>query len=218
MPQLLIHSETGETSSLSITEDTLTIGRRRGNALCLPHLSVSGYHARIVRENGCLIIEDLNSTNGTQINGENSARRVLVHLDEIAIGSYRISYSETYAAPRRSIGNENVTQLTSITPIIDPALTADAAAVAGIKVTSGIKAGSVVVLEKPVTTLGKAGGDLGAIAKKSTGYYFLPVSDRGAPMTHNGNGLMPQVEVKLVGGDLIEIGGESIEFVHPYIS
>ena len=74
------------------------------------------------------------------------------------------------------------------------------------------------MLEKPITTLGKAGGDMGAISKKSTGYYFLPVSERHAQMKHNGKGLTPQVEVKLLGGDLIEIGGEHLEFVHPYSS
>ena len=74
------------------------------------------------------------------------------------------------------------------------------------------------MLEKPVTTLGKAGGDMGAISKKPTGYYFLPVNERNAQIKHNGRGLTPQVEVKLMGGDLIEIGGEHLEFVHPYYS
>lgn len=218
MPQLLIHSESGDTSSLSINDDTITIGRRRSNALCLPHLSVSGHHARIIQENGCLLIEDLQSTNGTLVNGEKVKRQVLVHLDDITIGSYRVSYSETYTKPTRSIGAENVMPLTSIMPIIDPALAVKADDMAIIRVTSGNKAGSVVALEKPVTTVGKAGGGLGAISKKSTGYYFLPMVDFDTPIKHNGKGLMPQVEIKLVGGDLLEISGEHLEFVHPYSS
>ena len=98
MPQLLIHSEAGETSSLSLINDTVTIGRRRDNALCLPHLSVSGHHARITGENDCYIIEDLQSTNGTQINGESIERQVLVHQDDMTIGSYKISYSDQHCA------------------------------------------------------------------------------------------------------------------------
>ncbi len=216
MPQLIIHSESGETSSLTITSNSVTIGRRRGNALCLPHLSVSGYHARIFEESGCLIIEDLNSTNGTVVNGEKIIRQVLVHLDDIVIGSYRVSYSETYTPAKPEVDTENVTQLTSIAPVINPELSDAPDEKAVIKVATGNKAGSVVMLEKPVTTLGKAGGDMGAISKKSTGYYFLPVNERNAQMKHNGRGLTPQVEVKLIGGDLIEIGGEHLEFVHPY--
>lgn len=226
MPQLLIHDETGATSSLNIKTETVTIGRRRGNGLCLPHLSVSGYHACITDENGCLIIKDLDSTNGTIVNGEKIKRQVLVHLDDIIIGSYRISYSETSTGQTRTSGvarhdtNTNNIEMSSQTnaPIVNPKLASAAHDAAVIRVTSGQKAGSVVMLEKPVTTLGKRDGDMGAISKKSTGYYFLPVSDYGAPMKHNGKGLMSQVEVKLVGGDVIEIGGEHLEFIHPYRS
>ncbi len=217
MPQLLIHSETGETSSLTIAETTITIGRRRTNSLCLPHLSVSGHHAQILHEKGCLIIEDLQSTNGTMVNGENISRQVLTHLDDIIIGSYHISYSETYTAPNKNPNNKNVTALPSIMPIIDPAMVAAPQQnTAILKVNSGAKAGRVVALEKPITTVGKAGGDLGAISKKPTGYYFIPMSERETQMKHNGHDLMTQVEVKLMGGDLLEIGGEQLEFVHPY--
>lgn len=216
MPQLLIHSESGETSSLTIATDTVTIGRRRSNSLCLPHLSVSGFHARIIDENGCLIIEDLDSTNGTIVNGEKIKRQVLVHLDDIIIGSYRVSYSETYTAAKPKPDSVNVTQLTSLAPIINPALANTPEDAAAIRVASGHKAGSVVMLEKPITTLGKAGGDMGAISKKSTGYYFLPVNERAAQMKHNGRDLSPQVEVKLVCGDVIEIAGEHLEFMQPY--
>ncbi len=223
MPQLLIHDEIGETSSLNITTQTVTIGRRSGNGLCLPHLSVSGYHACISDENGCLIIEDLDSTNGTIVNGEKIKRQVLVHLDDIIIGSYRISYSETATGQIHrpaisehtlaSSANEKPTQTNAPKVNLKLEGTPDDAAV--IKVASGHKAGSVVMLEKPVTTLGKRDGDMGAISKKSTGYYFIPVSDYG-PVKHNGKGLMPQVEVKLIGGDVIEIGGEHLEFIHPF--
>ncbi len=221
MPQLIIHDESGETSSLTISTKTVTIGRRRTNTLCLPHLSVSGFHACITDDKGCLIIEDLDSTNGTIVNGEKIKRQVLVHLDDIIIGSYRVSYSETYnpQADNTSatfMGHSNNAHQTPDAAISHPATANTPEDIAVIKVASGAKSGSVVMLEKPVTTLGKANGDMGAISKKSTGYYFLPVNDRGAPMKHNGKGLVPQVEIKLVGGDMIEIGGEYLEFVHPY--
>ena len=217
MPQLLIHSEAGETSSLSLFDEVVSIGRRRDNALCLPHLSVSGHHARITGENDCYIIEDLRSTNGTQINGQNIERQVLVHQDDLTIGSYKISYSETNTVPKRIPGTENITAITSMEPIIDPSLAARED-VAVIRVTSGNKAGSVVTLQKPVTTVGKTGAGMGAISKKSTGYYLLPVTGHQRPIKHNGRGLTPQVEVKLVGGDMLEIAGEHVEFVHPYYS
>jgi len=238
MPQLLIHSDTGEATYLTIEEETISVGRRSENDLCLPHLSVSGFHARIKPAKGCLVIEDLQSTNGTMVNGERINQQVLVHLDDITIGSYKISYSETHTIKDTNTASENTASPASVMPMIDPALadssqpasytqravmpaspaTTSYVDPAALRVTSGDKSGSFVKLQKPLTTVGKTGGDLGAIAKKSTGYYFLPVNDRNAPMTHNGRGLTPQVEVKLVCGDIIEIGGERLEFVHPYLA
>lgn len=217
MPQLLIHSDSGETYYLSIAEENVRIGRRRDNDLCLPHLSVSGYHARIVAENGCLIIKDLRSTNGTKVNGRQIRTQVLSHLDDITIGSYKISYSETNNVPLTDSAPQ-YPDAASMQAAIDPNHQAAIEDIAAIKVASGNNSGAVVKLKKPITTVGKTGGDLGAIARKSTGYYFLPVNDRGAPMTHNGKGLVTQVEVKLLSGDVIEIGGERLEFLHPYSS
>jgi len=226
MPQLLIQNEASEISTLFIGEDPVTIGRRRGNKLCLPHLSVSGYHATIEHYRGCMVIKDLSSTNGTLVNGERIRRHILVHLDEIVIGSYQISYSETYnpheSAPEAvekpvavpAVRRETITR--SVMPIIDPMLRPERDDIAVVKVNSGNKAGSVVMLEKPVTTIGKTSGGLGAISKKSTGYYFVPVDDRG--VKHNGRSIETNVEVKLVAGDLLEIDGEYLEFIHPYYS
>ena len=180
-----------------------------------------------------MIIEDLSSTNGTLVNGIAEKRKVLVHLDDLNIGAYKITYSETWTAPASLPGTENVTGLTSIQPIINPVLHADypgsssetetttesyGAGVAAIRVHSGSKAGSIVALEKAITTVGKNTGGMGAISKKQTGYYFLPVSasERSTVIKHNGKGLTPQVEIKLAGGDLLEIAGEHLEFLHPF--
>ena len=195
MPQLIIHDESGDTSSLAISTETVTIGRRRTNTLCLPNLSVSGFHARITDEKGCLIIEDLDSTNGTIVNGEKIKRQVLVHLDDIIIGNYRISYTETFNPRNNAVPAFNMSEMSSPrqssdTPIINSARTNTQINpqaqddIAVIKVASGEKLGSVVILEKPVTTLGKSNGDMGAISKKSTGYYFLPVNDGGLSLIH----------------------------------
>ena len=127
-----------------------------------------------------------------------------------------MSYSETYAVTLADIESNNVAPLEEILPIVDPAYTPTIDQKAVIRVASGKKAGRVMMLEKAVTTVGKPGGDLGAIAKKPTGYYFVQVNDNEASMKHNGEELGPLVEVKLVGGDMIEIGGEQLEFIHPY--
>lgn len=219
MPQLIITAETGESTSLGLSDDAVTIGRRRDNALCLPHLSVSGYHARVFSESGCPVIEDLQSTNGTVVNGRKVERHFLLHSDEIVIGTYTLKYSETFtSAPPQPDEMKNVTPMRSVTPIVDPHMEQIISEVAALRVASGAKSGSMLPLQKPLTTVGKSGGDIGAIAKKETGYYFLPMNAHTQPIKHNGKGVTPRIEIKLAGGDFIEIGGEYLEFVYPYYS
>lgn len=219
MSQLTITTETGETSSLRLSKEVVTIGRRRDNSLCLPHLSVSGHHARIFDDQGLLTLEDLGSTNRTIVNGRPIQSHLLLHSDEITIGKYRIRYSETYTStPPPAAELENVTSLQPMQPIIDPALEQIISEVAALRVASGEKNGAMLPLEKPLTTVGKAGGDVGAFAKKPEGYYFVSMNTAGRAMKLNGRDINTQVEIKLSGGDFLEIGGEYLEFVYPYYS
>lgn len=74
------------------------IGRRSSNDVCIPNLSVSGTHARITFSDGQAFIEDLNSTNGTYINGRLISRQPLVDGDEIIVGKTRVTVRLTQAA------------------------------------------------------------------------------------------------------------------------
>lgn len=66
----------------------ITIGRKSDNSIVLSDQHVSGNHAKImVRSNG-LFIEDLNSTNGTYLNGNRIKGKVkLMNKNEIKIGT-----------------------------------------------------------------------------------------------------------------------------------
>jgi len=54
----------------TFTSPLITIGRARTNGLCFPlDLTLSRDHARIIYRNGTWVAEDLNSSNGTFVNG-----------------------------------------------------------------------------------------------------------------------------------------------------
>lgn len=66
----------------------VSLGRKENNSLVLFDPHVSGNHARFVIRNNILFIEDLNSTNGTYVNGRKvTGRAKLFGKDEIKIGS-----------------------------------------------------------------------------------------------------------------------------------
>jgi pSer/pThr/pTyr-binding forkhead associated (FHA) protein len=70
MAKLVVLSEglAGQTHELTV--DTTTVGRVEDNAFQIPEGSVSSHHAEIIRRGSEIVIKDLNSTNGTFVNGQ----------------------------------------------------------------------------------------------------------------------------------------------------
>lgn len=64
----------------------VTIGREEGNALRLNDERVSRYHAKVQVEDGDIILTDLDSTNGTRVNGSAIQIRRLRPGDQVSIG------------------------------------------------------------------------------------------------------------------------------------
>jgi pSer/pThr/pTyr-binding forkhead associated (FHA) protein len=64
----------------------ITIGREEGNTIQLNDERVSRYHVKIQEDHNRLVITDLESTNGTKVNGEDVQLRILRYGDMIALG------------------------------------------------------------------------------------------------------------------------------------
>jgi pSer/pThr/pTyr-binding forkhead associated (FHA) protein len=73
----------------------LTIGRSPDNTVIVDNPAVSGHHARVFSESGAVILEDLNSTNGTFVNGQHTTRRVLRSGDVLLIGKHQLVFEHT---------------------------------------------------------------------------------------------------------------------------
>ncbi len=67
-------------------EPPVTIGREEGNAVQLNDDRVSRFHVKIQEDDDHLVLTDLESTNGTRVNGEDIQLRILRHGDLITIG------------------------------------------------------------------------------------------------------------------------------------
>lgn len=72
--------------------DRITIGRKASCVVCIPNKTLSGEHCEIVLNNGKMMLRDMNSTNGTYLNGSASRiREVEIHTgDVIEIGSAKL--------------------------------------------------------------------------------------------------------------------------------
>lgn len=74
-------------------KDVVTIGRKNDNVLILNDPYASSYHARVYLKNGECVLEDLDSTNGTILNGERLiGKEYLSSGDEIKIGEVSFKF------------------------------------------------------------------------------------------------------------------------------
>ena len=67
-------------------EPPVTIGREDGNSVKLNDERISRFHLKIQEDQGKLVLTDLESTNGTRVNGEETQLRILRFGDVISLG------------------------------------------------------------------------------------------------------------------------------------
>ena len=220
MGKLVVSLDGVVIKEVQITKDKTTLGRRPYNDIVIDNLAVSGEHAVLQMVGADVFIEDLNSTNGTYINGKAVKKQLLSHNDTVEIGKYKIKfivddgtdYEKTMimkpgtrppAAPGQpqTIGSGN-SGFGSLGASTVPA---------AIRVLNGAAAGREVALTKVVTTVGKPGVQVASITKRPGGYVLAHVEGALQP-TVNGNPVLGET-VHLKNGDVIELAGTQMQFV-----
>ena len=225
MSKLVVSLDGVVIKDVQVTKDKTTLGRRPYNDIVIDNLAVSGEHAVLQMVGADVFIEDLNSTNGTYINGKAIKKQLLAHNDTVEIGKYKIKYLVDEGADyeKTLIIKPGAAQPAMRAPA-QPAAAPPAgfaapcgfgpmasAAPASIKVLNGAAAGREVHLVKVVTTVGKPGVQVASITKRPTGYVFAHVEGSARP-TVNGNPLVTET-VQLHHGDVIELAGTQMQFV-----
>jgi FHA domain len=230
MSKLVVSLDGVVIKEVQITKDKTTLGRRPYNDIVIDNLAVSGEHAVLQMVGNDVFIEDLNSTNGTYINGKAVKKQLLVHNDTVEIGKYKIKYlgdeSNEYEKtmimrPGATPAQGNVTAPyggghgvgtgpSSSFGGLGPTMAASSPA--SIRVLNGAASGREVVLTKVVTTVGKPGVQVASITKRPGGYVFAHVEGAARPSV-NGVPLAGD-SVPLRNGDVIELAGTQMQFVN----
>ncbi|MEK8027353.1 MAG: hypothetical protein RLY78_3785 [Pseudomonadota bacterium] len=233
MGKLVVSLDSVVIKEVQITKDKTTLGRRPYNDIVIDNLAVSGEHAVLQMVGHDVFIEDLNSTNGTYINGKAIKKQLLVHGDTVEIGKYKIKYvaderegedfartmivrpgtpgAATGAAQPAAYGAP-APAASGTTPGYGGASAAATPTTASIKVLSGAAAGRAVTLTKVVTTVGKPGVQVASITKKPSGHYVLAHVEGAQRPSINGIALTSDT-APLNNGDLIELAGTQMQFV-----
>lgn len=98
MFKLVIQDDEGKTTVVPLIREELTIGRQEGNTIRLTERNVSRRHAKLLRTNGAITIEDLNSYNGIRVNGSRiQGRCEIKEADRVQIGDYLLEVKSEIA-------------------------------------------------------------------------------------------------------------------------
>ena len=177
--------------SIPIVKDSITIGRRPYNDVALDDLTVSGEHATILVVDGDRVIKDLDSRNGTQVNGLPIQSKRLEHADLIEVGIYRLRY----LLERRP-----------------NALTVPDAAGGGVYLEwlSGPERGSEQPIERPIVSITGGVNQVAALSRRKNGYFITHLEGLAFPLVNGDSiGLGSR---QLADGDLIELAGTMLRF------
>ena len=226
MGKLVVSLDGVVIKEVQITKDKTTLGRRPYNDIVIDNLAVSGEHAVLQMVGSDVFIEDLNSTNGTYINGKAVKKQLLAHNDTVEIGKYKIKYlvedgvdyektmimKPGAVAPSVATGDRATFAHTAPASVNSGFGSLNSSpGGAAIKVLNGAASGREVMLTKVVTTVGKPGVQVASITKRPGGYVLAHVEGVAKP-TVNGSQLAGD-SAHLRIGDVIELAGTQMQFI-----
>ena len=213
MAKLILSMDGLVLKEIALNKERMNIGRRATNDIQIDNLAISGEHARVVTLRDDSFLEDLNSTNGTLVNGQPVKKHLLKNGDVVELGKYKLKYVvEPAADAAGELGALEGPAAGGSAARGEPlvALAASALPSASIEVLGGAKGGRRLALSKPLTTLGKPGVQVAVIARRPNGYSINHVEGAQVPLL-NGRPISGP-EQALADNDVIEIAGVAMKF------
>jgi pSer/pThr/pTyr-binding forkhead associated (FHA) protein len=138
MARLILSLDNQVLAEYNMTKERYTVGRLPDNDVRIDNPAVSGHHSLIINILNDSFLEDLNSTNGTYVNGKLIKKHALQHGDVITIGHHQLRFSDQQVSePDQDefektmvipAGQQNSDQLAAAEAAADAAAAAAAAA------------------------------------------------------------------------------------------
>jgi len=238
MARLVLSLDGQVLAEYNMSKERYTIGRLPDNDIRIDNPAVSGHHALIINILNDSFLEDLNSTNGTYVNGKIVKKHAMQHGDVITVGHHSLrfidseadepadEFEKTMVISSREAANLKVPGMTVREAAPTPTQPAPAPAAASplsfstgvlpkakLQVLSGQFAGRELELVKTLTTLGRPGVQVAAITRRADGFYIVHVESgrEGDFPLVNGVAIGPQAR-KLQDNDVVQLAGVKMGF------
>ena len=204
-----------------IDQAVTTIGREGGCNLRLDDPQVSREHARVLRVGEDDVLEDLQSGNGTSVNGRRIARQLLRHQDVVDIGGFQLRYMSARATADADLERTMIIRARppvlasgNVAADVPTARTGRPPFAGGsvilLATPDGENAGTTQALDRVVTTFGVAEHELIVLTRRPMGVFLSLVSGERRPRVNRkeiGDGAQ-----RLRDGDEIESAGYRLRF------
>jgi pSer/pThr/pTyr-binding forkhead associated (FHA) protein len=232
MARLVLSLDGQVMAEYNMNKERYTIGRLPDNDIRIDNAAVSGHHSLIINILNDSFLEDLNSTNGTYVNGKLIKKHALQHGDVITVGHHQLRFVEddeqqdefekTMVIQPSQRPVDKIRTASEAADQASPSIAAtgktralDAAAIrkAKLQVLSGAFAGRELELNKALTTLGRPGVQVAAITRRSEGYFIVHVDSGKSddfPLV-NGAPIGGQA-TRLNDNDVIQLAGVKMGF------
>lgn len=229
--KLIVYLNNEKIGEYPLTRERTRIGRNDYNDLHLPHHTVSGEHALVMTVCNDSFLEDLDSTNGTWVNAKAITKHLLQDGDEVQVAAYVLKYhfdqpirnTEEGEGTLESLlrAKEDVVALTTMR-LPDTGISREQGSypwqdngsmpLAALRMTSGPASGREMLLSRPLTTLGKPGIQVAAIARHPEGYQIAYVEGEDCPLV-NSQPVEEDNPISLSHLDTVDIAGIKMKFV-----
>ena len=229
MAKLMVTRTGTNLGSWFIEEKRLVIGRAEGVDIRLEDAAVSKQHASIEVMGADHILLDLESSNGTFVNGTRVTRHLLRHGDAIDILGFELKYVDhksvvsadgdrTMIFTRGTDGNLMAAGAGVVAgggggkgPVADARTVEVSLPVAVLRGVAGPRAGGTIALDQPLTALGERGRDAAAVFRRPDGFAVARVT--GKPPKVDGKPIADGWQ-PLRDGAVIEVAGEKVELAY----
>jgi hypothetical protein len=221
MVKLLLKFNAAVIREFPFDKDQVTIGRKPDNDIVIDNPAVSGLHARIVKQGGDYLLEDMQSTNGTYLHERKIVKASLRHKDEVGVAKHSIVFLNDEETPAAAPASPDATMVIAApAPASKEAKAADV--VGGLRVVKGQTTAAQFSLVGLTTYIGKSdqaairlkglfAPDLAAcVARQPEGYYLKAIKPKSVKHNHQ----VVTDQIHLQEGDLIEVGNLQLVFYH----
>jgi len=226
-------------SEFELNQEETTIGRKDENIIHIDNLAVSSRHARVLKIGKKVILEDLESTNGTLVNGQETSKHILKSGDVITVGKHTLTFVSledgvevgkeeqaesdmdktmiiSASAREEMMGTKGSSDSSNSNAAAAPML------LGTVQYISGPLMGKVVDLKASLTNIGKGenckirvkgmlvGKQAAVITRRPTGYHIAYLEGMSKPKV-NGKTLT-SAPTTLKEGDIIELNDTKLEF------